>query len=91
MQQMIGITVLAAALIVMFCIGYADAGWTTLDAPGATWTAASGIDGGNIVGVYWDSSNVHHGFLYVIPAPCAILQGSIGVVLVGLLRRRRTL
>ena len=35
-----GITVLAAALIVMFCIGYADAGWTTLDAPGAKWTAA---------------------------------------------------
>jgi hypothetical protein len=37
---MIGITVLAAALIVMFCIGYAGAGWTTLEAPGAKWTAA---------------------------------------------------
>jgi len=36
MQQMIGITVLAAALLVMFCIGYADAGWTMLEAPGAT-------------------------------------------------------
>ncbi|MFB0553929.1 MAG: hypothetical protein ACETWQ_11535 [Phycisphaerae bacterium] len=88
---MIGITVLAAALIVMFCIGYADAGWTTLDAPGATWTAASGIDGRNIVGVYWDSSNVHYSFLYVIPAPGVILLGSIGVVRVGRLRRRRTL
>ena len=35
-----GITVVAAALIVMFRIGYSDAGWTTLDAPGATLTAA---------------------------------------------------
>ena len=49
------------------------------------------IDGINIVGVNWDASNMHHGFLYVVPAPGAILLGSTGVVLVDLLRRRRTL
>ena len=50
-----------------------------------------GIDGVNIVGLYWDASNVHRGSPNVVPASGAILLGSIGVVLAGRLCRRRTL
>lgn len=31
---------------------------------GVHGTAATGISGSNIVGVYWDSANYEHGFLY---------------------------
>ncbi|MBN2270771.1 MAG: PEP-CTERM sorting domain-containing protein [Sedimentisphaerales bacterium] len=37
---------------------------TTLDFPGAEETSAHGIDGGKIVGSYWDSDWNGHGFLY---------------------------
>jgi hypothetical protein len=50
-----------------------------------------GIDGNNIVGSYRDNHGVYHGFIYTIPAPSAILLGGIGVSLVGLLRKRKTL
>jgi hypothetical protein len=65
--------------------------WTTLDMPGAVGTTwAYGIDGSNIVGYCWDGSG-YHGFIYTIPAPGAILLGSIGLGLVGWLKRRRTI
>ena len=38
--------------------------YTTLDFPGGNNTYAVGISGGNIVGAYYDPSNVSHGFLY---------------------------
>jgi hypothetical protein len=65
-------------------LDHARCAWSNMD-------SGMGIDGINIVGLYRDASNVHHGFLYVVPAPGAIILGSIGVVLVGLLRKRRTL
>ncbi len=54
----------AVCVVVFLCSCYAKAGtWTTLDAPQATTTYAKGIDGGNIVGSYYDDSGYHH-FLY---------------------------
>jgi len=51
-------------VVVLFCSGYVMAGtWTTLDKPGASWTQPYGIDNGNIVGNYRDTSG-DHGFLY---------------------------
>jgi len=54
---------LGAMLAVLFTMQYAEAGWTPIDAPGASMTYSYGIDGGNIVGQYfgWSGS---HGFLY---------------------------
>ena len=44
---------------------YATAGTLTiLDAPGAVYTHPYGIDGDNIVGVYWYESGPSYGFLY---------------------------
>ena len=40
--------------------------YTTLDDPlaGPSGTVPHGISGGNIVGLFYDSSNINHGFLY---------------------------
>ena len=48
------------------CMGVSAQGaytYTTLDVPGASNTYAYGIDGGNIVGYYYDDSG-SHGFSY---------------------------
>ncbi len=55
----------AAAGFLTLCMGVSAQGaytYTTLDVPGASDTFAWGIDGGNIVGRYYDSS--YHGFSY---------------------------
>ncbi len=41
-------------------------GFTTLNPPGAYQGKATptGVSGNNVVGVYWDASNIRHGFLY---------------------------
>ena len=47
------------------CLGVSAQGaytYTTLDVPGASYTYAYGIDGGNIVGHYWDDGIL--GFSY---------------------------
>ncbi len=62
-HSMIGV----AALVVLFSTAYAEAGWTTLDPPGAISTVAYGIDASEIVGFYADGSWNSHGFLYVGP------------------------
>ena len=59
--------------------------YTTLDVPGASSTYAYGIDGGNIVGRYYDSSS--HGFLAVIPEPAMLSLLAIGMLMAC--RRRR--
>ena len=58
------------AVVVLFGMGYAEAGWTTIDYPGApSYTSVLGIDGGNLVGYYLldDGGSFlqpAHGFLY---------------------------
>jgi hypothetical protein len=57
-------TFLISAIVLLSCVGYANAGkWTTIDAPRATRTYIYGISGGNIVGRYDDDSGDHI-FLY---------------------------
>ncbi len=70
--------------------------WTTLDYPGSYGTHATGISGNTIVGYYnntWDGDN--YGFIYEwnesVPAPAGIVLSSIGIGLVGWLRRRRAI
>jgi hypothetical protein len=58
-------SILALALMVVFCLGYAEAGRTTLDFPGATHTNLFDADGSNIVGMY-TAASVEHGFVYEI-------------------------
>ena len=55
---------LAALLCCLAASGPTKAGFTTLDAPSATATAATGISGNNIVGYYIDATGFGHGFLY---------------------------
>ena len=55
--------VLLPAAVLCVCSS-AQANWVTHDFPGATGTDALGIDGGNIVGDYWDDYDNYHGFLY---------------------------
>ena len=53
--------------------------YTTLDVPGANYTVAYGIDGGNIVGRYYDGSS--HGFLAVIPEPATLSLLALGMLM----------
>jgi len=57
-----------AAACLTLCIGVSAQGdafaYTPLDVPGASSTVAYGIDGGNIVGFYYDGSYNYHGFSY---------------------------
>jgi hypothetical protein len=57
---------LFAAILLLLSVNYARAGtWETLQVPGATSNSvAAGVDGGNIVGWYTDTSWNAHGFLY---------------------------
>jgi len=60
-------TFLFAATVMLFSVNYAMAGtWETLQVPGAitNYSHATGVDGGNIVGWYQDTSGNGHGFLY---------------------------
>ena len=58
------VTGMLAALVVLFGVQQAKAGFTTLDDPLATaGTFATGISGSNIVGAYNDLTG-RHGFLY---------------------------
>ena len=59
--------------------------YTTFDVPGATYTYAYGIDGGNIVGYYDVGSE--HGFLAVIPEPATLSLLAAGMLMAC--RRRR--
>ena len=68
--------------------------YTTLDVPGASNTYAYGIDGGNIVGSYSDSSYNTHGFLATVlvplPASAWMALPLLGVLcVIGKMRRRR--
>jgi hypothetical protein len=75
---------------------YDGQNWTTLDYPGATHTMPEGIDGYTIVGHYDADSSDYYGFVYkiaeptVIPAPSAIILGTIGLGYSGWRLRRRT-
>jgi hypothetical protein len=65
--------------------------WTTLDAPSALGTAASGIYGGNIVGIYMDVSG-QHGFLATpatsVPEPSTFMLMILGFAGLGFLKKR---
>jgi hypothetical protein len=55
-----------AALMAAGITSQAQYVFTELEYPGVPFgsTYANGIDGANIVGAYWDTNNVSHGFLY---------------------------
>ena len=55
-----------AALMAAGITSQAQYVFTELEYPGVPFgsTYANGIDAANIVGAYWDASNVSHGFLY---------------------------
>jgi len=55
-----------AAIVWLICRGQATAGgvYTQLAFPGAIYTQATGISGGNVVGYDENSSQIDYGFLY---------------------------
>jgi hypothetical protein len=59
-----------AALIMTGITSQAQYAFTELEYPGVPFgsTYANGIDGTNIVGAYWDTNNVSHGFLLIFNA-----------------------
>ena len=67
MRKTLLISIVSSCLTL--CIGVAAQGdafatYTTVDVPGGSFTRAHGIDGGNVVGRYSDSSYKNHGFIY---------------------------
>ena len=68
---------------------YEGATWTTINNPYAPDQSiyVNGIDGDNIVGMYYDSDNQMHGFVYTIPEPATLLLLGLGAAIVS--RRRR--
>ena len=80
-----------SAACLTLCIGVSAQGdafaYTTLDVPGATRTHAYGIDGGNIVGIFYDGSGGYRGFLAVIPEPATLSLLALGMLMAC--RRRR--
>ncbi len=79
-----------AAACLTLCMGVSAQGaytYTTLDVPGAGYTEAFGIDGGNIVGIFYDGSGGYRGFLAVIPEPATLSLLALGMLMAC--RRRR--
>ncbi|MHC4214501.1 MAG: hypothetical protein ACYSWP_14140, partial [Planctomycetota bacterium] len=52
------------AVILLLCIGNAEADWMAIDYPGASRTSVTDIDEGILVGTYWSSNGDSFGFLY---------------------------
>ena len=82
-----------AVACLTLCIGVSAQGdafatYTTLDVPGASDTYAYGIDGTNIVGVFYDGSGNRHGFLAVIPEPATLSLLAVGMLMACRRRRR---
>ena len=60
--------------------------YTTLDVPGASYTEVYGIDGGNIIGTYYDDVGRPRGFLATIPEPTTMTL--LAIVMLAVWRRR---
>lgn len=63
---------------------YDGTNYTTLDYPLAPLTAIYGIDGNNLVGIYFDSGGIAHGFLARVTTPAPRLTISLGTSTVTL-------
>ena len=62
----------------------------TLNDPlGIKGTQIYGISGNTLVGTYYDSNNVSHGFVATVPEPSSVALFGMGIGIVGLLLQLR--